>query len=116
MVIELDDAGRALSLSATYGEVSGRIRTFTPPAVHPAPINGIIELEDGRSFEIMYRMGSFTTFSVPGLKPWARNNSLDDFGKALTPGLALKLTYSPPLSPDLRPRLLTVVAAAASSP
>jgi hypothetical protein len=110
VVIELDDAGRARSLRATYGEASGRIRNFTPPAVHPEANNGIIELEDGRSFEIMYRMASFTKFSVPGLRDWARLNSIDDYTKALTPGLTIKLTYSPPLRPGLRPRLLTVTA------
>ena len=106
--ITLDPAGRASALSATYGEVTGRIRTFLPPTVHPAPCNGIIELEDGRSFEFLYRMASFTTFKVPGLKPWARNNSIDDYTAAFKPGIEVKLRYSPSLTPASRPRLLSV--------
>jgi hypothetical protein len=108
--VTLDDAGQAIGLRSTHGEASGRIRVFTPPAVHPAPCNGVIELEDGRRFEFMYRHGAFTRFSVPGLKPDARNNSLDDYSAAIKPGMMVELKYSPPLIAGFLPRLLSVTA------
>lgn len=108
VVITLNDDGQAISLRSTFGEASGTIRSFIPPAVHPQPCNGILELSDGRTFEIMYRMGLFTNFSVPGLKQWARNNSLKDFSDALKPGMSVKLTYSPTLIPGTIPRLIKV--------
>ncbi len=106
--ITLDDAGQAIALRSRFGAATGTIRSLTPPAVHPQPCNGILELSDGRTFEIMYRHGSFTHFKVPGLQPWARNNQLSDFAAALRPGMAVNLTYSPPLIPGSTPRLLTV--------
>lgn len=114
--ITLDEAGRAIGLRSTYGEASGTIRTFTPPAVHPAPCNGIIELEDGRRFEIMYRMGGFTKFTIPGLKPFARNNSIDDYVAAIKPGMTVRLTYSPPLIDGVLSRLITVTTDPATKP
>ena len=112
--ITLDDAGKAIALRSTFGAVTGTIRSFTPPAVHPQPCNGILEMTDGRTFELMYRMGSFTRFNVPGLKPWARNNNLTDFAATLRPGMTVKLTYSPTLITGTTPRLITVTVPPAS--
>jgi hypothetical protein len=106
--IILDDAGQAIALRSTFGAASGTIRALTPPAVYPQPCNGFLELTDGRTFEFMYRHGSFTHFNVPGLQPWARNNNPTDFTAALRPGMAVKLTYSPTLIPGTTPRLITV--------
>ncbi len=114
--ITLDDAGQALALRSTFGKATGTIRSFTPPAVHPQPCNGILELSDGRTFEIMYRHGWFTHFKVPGLKPWARNNHLTDFAAALRPGMEVQLTYSPSLIPGTAPRLLNVTVPSAPNP
>ena len=106
--ITLDDAGRATALRSTYGQAAGVIKAFVPPAVHPQPCNGIIELQDGQKFEFMYRYAFGTKFTVPGLKPWARNNEIDDYITALKPGLSVVLTYSPTLVQGKLPRLMSL--------
>ena len=108
--ITLDDNGQAIALRSTFGAVTGKIRTFTPPAVHPQPCNGILELSDGRTFELMYRHALFTHLKVPGLEPWARNNTLSAFAAGLKPGMTVALTYTPTLIPGTTPRLLMVSA------
>lgn len=108
--ITLDDEGRMIEAVSTYGEAGGRIREFIPPTVYPAPCNGVIVLENGNRYEFFYRIHRFGTQfkNLPGLKQWARNNSIDAYVAVLKPGLELRFTYTPPIVEGRLPRLLNV--------
>lgn len=92
--LTLNEAGQAIEIQAIYGEVEGRIKSFQPPAVSPVPCNGIIELENGKRYELMFRYG-FTKVELPGLKDLTRANPIDTYAKVLQPGKLVKISYCP---------------------
>ena len=92
--LTLNEAGQAIEIKAIYGEVEGKIKSFQPPAVRPVPCNGILELENGNRYELMFRHG-FTRLELPGLKDLTRANPIDSYARVLLPGKSVKITYCP---------------------
>jgi hypothetical protein len=84
--------------------VEGRIKSFQSPAVSPVPCNGIIELENGKRYELMFRYG-FTKVELPGLKDLTRANPIDTYAKVLQPGKLVKISYCPYTWKDSLPRI-----------
>ena len=110
----LNEAGEATNVVAVYGEDQGRIKSFQPPAISPEPCNGIVELENGKRYELMYRYG-FTKVTVPLLEPVLRKNSFDDLVREFFPGRIVTVTYSPFTWEGSLPRLVTLQAGPASA-
>jgi hypothetical protein len=94
--------------------MEGVIKSFQPPALHPVPCNGLVELEDGRSLQFLYHY-QWTRFDIPGLKLQNRANSPDDYQKILKPGMRVAMTYSPFSWEGSLPRLMTLGLAADST-
>ena len=91
----IDEHGLAHEVTARYGQDRGRIKVFHPPVMKGPVGNGVIELDNGRRYELGNRMPVFTKFEVDGLKPHYRNNPIGDLAKALVPGLELEIVYCP---------------------
>lgn len=108
--ITIDEAGVAREIRASFGAESGRIRKFYPPVLSGQTSNGIVELENGRRYELGNRLPAFTRFEVAGLKPNYRNNRAEDLEKALVPGMEVELTYCPYTFNDRLPRVITLKA------
>jgi hypothetical protein len=103
----LNEAGHAVEIKAFYGEDEGRIKSFQPPAVYPEPCNGIIELENGKRYELMFRY-RFTKINMPGLQELARANAIESFAKVFKPGQSVKIIYSPYTWNGNLPRIISV--------
>jgi hypothetical protein len=105
----LNEAGHAVEIKAFYGEDEGKIKSFQPPAVYPEPCNGIIELENGKRYELMHRW-YFTKIMVPRLDPstFIRYNTFDALVREFRPGRMVTVTYSPFTWEGSLPRLITL--------
>jgi hypothetical protein len=106
--LAIDESGTAREVKVSYGLDRGRIKGFQPPVFKGAPHNGIIELENGRRYELGNRLPVYTKFEVPGLLPHYRNNRDGDFAKALKPGLEVEIAYCPYTYNGRLPRAIEV--------
>ena len=104
----IDESGTAREIRASYGVDAGRIKVFHPPVVKGETSNGIIELENGRRYELGNRLPMFTKFEVPGVKPHYRNNRVEELVDGLKTGLQVDITYCPYTYNGRLPRALTV--------
>lgn len=100
--VTIDAQGRAVRIEAARGADMGRIKSFQPPSPKEPRHNGILELENGRSYEFSNQW-HFTALQVPGLKEFIRFNTPDELAKVLRPGLEVELEYIPSATEGGRP-------------
>ena len=99
--------GKAVEVTATYGTATGKIRSFVPPKAKGQITNGIIELDDGKRYELGAAW-SWTNLKLPPLKMMLRQNSNEALVAAFKPGTSIELTYCPYTSNDRLPRIITL--------
>lgn len=91
----LDADGYVRSVAAHYGRDRGRIRAFHPPVPIGRVSNGVIELENGRQYEIDFSKIHGTRFDTVTMQGINLNYELRHLREGIKPGQFVELTYSP---------------------
>lgn len=94
VTIELDSVGAVTKITSVYGEVTGTVKSFTPPAVTGNVTNGVIELNNGVKYEIEYDQ-STTLFETSRLTGQARSFALTKIADSIKVGDTVTITYCP---------------------
>jgi hypothetical protein len=110
--VEVDVHGRAVALRSSFGLMTGRIASFTPPAFKGQVHNGILELEGGARYELDNAKYPPQFEGLPGLKPTVRQNTIEELIQALKPGLPIELRYCPYTYNNRLLRIITIKASA----
>jgi hypothetical protein len=109
--LTIDPQGRATQVEARFGQDRGRVVRFLRPVLKGETRNGILELDNGRSYEFA-NMWGFTALDVPGLKPFIRLNTFEQLETAFAPGTAVEVGFTPYVTHERLPRLTRVKVAA----
>ena len=107
VTLSINEQGQVSRMDARYGYDKGRIKNFDPPSVIGRPSNGVIELENGRRYGLMFdkTMTLFDTVALQGSLVAYEIRALKD---ALKPGHDIVVRYTPVASKDNVPRALSV--------
>ena len=103
--LSLDADGFVRSVAALYGRDRGRIRAFHPPTPVGRVSNGVIELENGRQYEIDFSKIHGTRFDTVAMQGINLNYELRALREGIKPGQFVELTYSPYHAPGRLPRV-----------
>ena len=101
--LTLSEKGEITGIDASYGIASGTIRSFQP-ARFDAPCNGIIELDNGRKYELTIGVECDTVFLHNRINQY----EIESWPSAFRPGQPLEITYCPYTFKDRPPRILSV--------
>lgn len=106
--VTLDEQGRVQSITAVYGLDRGRIKAFYPPSPMGKVSNGVIELDNGRRYELDFSKIHGTRFDTVAMQGLNLNYELRALREAIKPGQLVELTYCPYHAPDRLPRVHAV--------
>ena len=102
--LTLDGQGRAVAVDSTYGLDRGRIKRFHPPSPMGQLSNGVIELENGRRYELDFSKVHGTRFDTVAMQGINLNYELRALREAIQPGQVVEISYSPYHAPGRLPR------------
>jgi hypothetical protein len=107
VILDTNEAGEVTAVEARYGYEKGRIKNFEPPVIIGEPSNGIIEMESGNRYELMFdkAVTKFDTVAIQGTLTAYEITALKD---AIKPGHEVELRFTPSHSEQFIPRLLEV--------
>lgn len=107
VIIDTNEAGEVMAVGARYGYEKGRVKKFEPPVIVGEPSNGIIEMESGNRYELMFdkAVTKFDTVAIQGTLTAYEITALKD---AIKPGHEVELRFTPCKSEHSIPRLLEV--------
>jgi hypothetical protein len=107
VILDTNEAGEVTAVEARYGYEKGRIKNFQPPVIIGEPSNGIIEMESGNRYELMFdkAVTKFDTVAIQGTLTAYEITALKD---AIKPGHEVELRFTPSHSEQFIPRLLEV--------
>jgi len=103
--VTLNDAGKVAVVQATYGLDRGRIRQFIAPEPLDHFSNGIVELDNGRRYELDFGKTHGTQFDTVAMQGTILNYELRALPAGLRPGMEVELAYHPPADEDIVPRV-----------
>ena len=93
------------TIQATYGVVEGRIKSYQPMNFSLNPCQGIIELDNGKAYELDF---ANTVCDTPFLTGVLRNYEPVAINAAFKVGEKTRLTYSPYTFKGSLPRILNI--------
>ena len=107
VILDTNEAGEVTAVGAKYGYEKGRVKKFEPPVIVGEPSNGIIEMESGNRYELMFdkAVTKFDTVAIQGTLTAYEITALKD---AIKPGQEVELRFTPCKSEQSIPRLLEV--------
>ena len=107
VALETNPKGEVTAVRARYGYEKGRVKRFEPPVIVGQPSNGIIELESGNRYALMFdkAVTKFDTVAIQGTLTAYEIGALKD---AIKPGHDVELRFTPSSSAGSLPRLLKV--------
>ena len=107
VIIDTNEAGEVTAVEARYGYEKGRVEKFEPPVIVGEASNGIIEMESGNRYELMFdkAVTKFDTVAIQGTLTAYEITALKD---AIKPGHEVELRFTPCKSEHSIPRLLEV--------
>jgi hypothetical protein len=107
VILDTNEAGEVTAVQARYGYEKGRVKKFVPPVIVGEPSNGIIEMESGNRYELMFdkAVTKFDTVAIQGTLTAYEITALKD---AIKPGHEVELRFTPSHSEQSIPRLLEV--------
>lgn len=104
--IQMNQNGEVERLDAAYGFARGRIKAFNPPAVVGQPSNGVIEMEGGSRFGLVFERDA-TVFDTVALQGQLLAYELRHLPQAMKAGDLVYLCFTPSMDASLT-RLLSV--------
>ncbi len=107
VVLETNAAGEISAVRASYGYEKGRVKRFEPPVIIGEPSNGVIELESGNRYELMFDK-ALTKFDTVALQGTLTAYEIGALKSAIKPGHEVELRFTPVSSGSSFPRLLEV--------
>jgi len=107
VIVNTNEAGEVTAVKARYGYEKGRIKKFESPEIVGEPSNGIIEMESGNRYELLFdkAVTKFDTVAIQGTLTAYEISALKD---AIKPGHEVELRFTPCQSEHSIPRLLEV--------
>jgi len=106
--VTLNDAGEIVAVQATYGLDRGRIRRFVGPAPMESFSNGMVELDNGRHYELDFSKNHGTQFDTVAMQGTILNYELRALPEGLRPGMEIELAYHPPADEEAVPRMTQI--------
>lgn len=107
VTLSINDAGEVTKAVSRYGYDKGRIKKFEPPVVIGKPSNGVIEMESGNRYGLMFDKG-MTKFDTVALQGTLVAYEITALKAAIKAGHEIELRYTPSPDKDAAPRLLEV--------
>ena len=107
VALTLSAAGEVTAVESRYGYEKGRIKAFYPPVVVGKPSNGVIEMESGNKYELMFDKAA-TIFNTVALQGTLVAYEIPTLKDAIKPGQQIELRYTPNTGACGLPRLLHV--------
>lgn len=107
VALETNPNGEVSAVRASYGYEKGRVKKFDPPVIVGEPSNGVIELESGNRYELMFDK-ALTKFDTVALQGTLTAYEIGALKSAIKPGHKVELRFTPVSSGSSLPRLLEV--------
>ena len=106
---ELNEKNEITMLESVYGTETGVIKSYEGPGFAPGARAGVITLENGHRYELLWGGRYKTRMDTALLQADApRAYNLDMLASGLRPGQRVEMTYTPSPTPERPARILTL--------